>query len=58
MPAAADEVMQDDSAFLKAQAQKCRWLADRVNARDVVEALERMAREYEERAAKREGEKG
>jgi len=49
--------MQEDSAFLKAQARKCRWLADRVNSRDVVEALLEMARDYEERAAERDGER-
>jgi hypothetical protein len=46
--------MQDDAAFLRAQAEKCRWLADRINVRDVVETLLQMARDYEERAAKRE----
>jgi len=48
--------MADDGDFLRAQARKCRWLADRVNARDVVDALIRMAAEYEERAAKGGGE--
>jgi hypothetical protein len=46
--------MQDDAAFLRAQAEKCRWLADRINVRDVVDTLLQMARDYEERAAKRE----
>ena len=42
--------MEDDAEFLRAQAHKCRWLADRVNARDVVQTLLQMARDYEERA--------
>lgn len=42
--------MEDDAEFLRAQARKCRWLADRVNAPDVVETLLQMARDYEERA--------
>lgn len=42
--------MDDDTEFLRAQARKCRWLADRVNAPDVVETLLQMARDYEERA--------
>jgi hypothetical protein len=48
--------MASESEFLKAQAQKCRWLADRVNARDVVDTLLRLAADYEERAAKEERE--
>lgn len=50
--------MNDDPDFLRAQARKCRWLADRVNAADVVEALHQMARDYEARAARRETEEG
>jgi hypothetical protein len=46
--------MKDDVAFLRAQAEKCRWLADRINAGDVVDTLLQMARDYEERAARRE----
>lgn len=42
--------VEDDAEFLRAQAQKCRWLADRVNSRDVVQTLLQMARDYEERA--------
>ena len=42
--------MKDDTDFLRAQARKCRWLADRVNSPDVVQTLLQMAREYEERA--------
>ena len=42
--------MDDDSRFLRAQAEKCRWLAQRINSRDVVESLMQMAKEYEERA--------
>jgi hypothetical protein len=45
-----DATMDDDSEFLRAQARKCRWLADRVNAPDVVQTLLQMARDYEERA--------
>ena len=40
----------DDAEFLRAQARKCRWLADRVNAPDVVQTLLQMARDYEKRA--------
>jgi hypothetical protein len=47
--------MQNDSDFLRAQARKCRWLADRVNGRDVIEALLKMAAEYEDEAAQGEG---
>ena len=49
-------MQDDDAAFLIAQARKCRWLADRVNVRDVVDALHAMARDYEARAARRESE--
>jgi hypothetical protein len=50
--------MPEDAAFLRAQAEKCRWLAKRVTASDVSGTLLQMAREYDERAAHREGEKG
>jgi hypothetical protein len=50
--------MPEDAAFLRAQAEKCRWLAKRVTASDVSETLLQMAREYDDRAARREGEKG
>jgi hypothetical protein len=42
--------MPEDVAFLRAQAQKCRWLAARVSAKDVGETLLQMAREYDGRA--------
>lgn len=42
--------MEDDVEFLRAQAHKCRWLADRVNSPDVVQTLLQMAQEYEARA--------
>jgi hypothetical protein len=42
--------MENDAAFLRAQAEKCRWLAARVNADDVGETLRSMARDYDERA--------
>lgn len=42
--------MENDAEFLRAQARKCRWLADRVNSRDVVQTLLQMAREYDARA--------
>jgi hypothetical protein len=48
--------VQDDAVFLRAQAEKCRWLAQRINSRDVVESLLQMAKEYEERAVKKESE--
>ncbi|MBV9931890.1 MAG: hypothetical protein JO013_13230 [Alphaproteobacteria bacterium] len=50
--------MPEDAAFLRAQAEKCRWLAARVTATDVADTLLQMAREYEERAARREGKGG
>src|SRR4051794_36780598 len=46
----ADMNVEEDAEFLRAQARKCRWLADRVNARDVVQTLVQMARDYEGRA--------
>jgi hypothetical protein len=42
--------MPEDVEFLKAQAEKCRWLAARIATRDVSQTLVQMAREYEERA--------
>jgi hypothetical protein len=42
----------DDAEFLRTQARKCRWLADRVNAPDVVQTLLQMAQDYEERAGR------
>jgi hypothetical protein len=42
--------MADDLRFLRAQAEKCRWLAQRINTKDVVDSLLQMAREYDERA--------
>lgn len=50
----ADTRMADDSQFLRAQAKKCRWLAGRISSGDVVETLLQMARDYEERAARKE----
>ena len=47
--------MADDVQFLRAQAKKCRWLAERISSSDVVETLLQMARDYEERAAAKEG---
>ncbi|HEX4737608.1 MAG TPA: hypothetical protein VH331_08610 [Allosphingosinicella sp.] len=49
---AADEDVNvnDDAEFLRAQARKCRWLADRVNSPDVVRTLLQMAQDYEARA--------
>jgi hypothetical protein len=47
--------MENDAQFLRAQARKCRWLADRVNARDVVETLMEMARDYDARADRLDG---
>jgi hypothetical protein len=44
--------MEDDAEFLRAQARKCRWLADRVTAPDVARTLLEMARDYEARAAR------
>lgn len=46
--------MDDDAEFLRAQAVRCRWLADRINAGDVVDTLRRMAHDYEARAAAKE----
>jgi hypothetical protein len=50
--------MTDDSQFLRAQAKKCRWLAERISAGDVVETLLQMARDYEARAAGKDGGEG
>ena len=41
----------DDVRFLRAQAKKCRWLAERIGSSDVAETLLQMARDYDERAA-------
>jgi len=46
----AGEPMPEDIEFLRAQAEKCRWLAARIATKDVSETLLQMAREYEERA--------
>jgi hypothetical protein len=48
--------MADDAQFLRAQARKCRWLAERINSGDVIETLLQMARDYDERAARKESE--
>jgi len=55
---AAGLPMPEDVAFLRAQAEKCRWLAARVTAKDVADTLLQMAREYDERAARSEREDG
>jgi hypothetical protein len=44
----------DDVQFLRAQAKKCRWLAERISSGDVVETLLQMARDYDERAVRKE----
>jgi mevalonate kinase len=44
----------DDAQFLRAQARKCRWLAERISSGDVVETLLQMAKDYDERAARKE----
>jgi hypothetical protein len=49
--------MQDDAAVLRAQAEKCRWLAQRINSRDVVDSLLEMAKDYDERAARQEADR-
>ncbi|MBV8686320.1 MAG: hypothetical protein JOZ90_09820 [Alphaproteobacteria bacterium] len=46
--------MKDDAAFLRAQAKKCRWLAQRINSQDVIDALLEMAGDYDRRAAEKE----
>jgi hypothetical protein len=48
----------EDAAFLRAQAEKCRWLAKRVTATEVARTLVQMAREYDERAARRDSDAG
>jgi hypothetical protein len=45
----------DDAQFMRAQAKKCRWLAERIGSSDVAETLLQMARDYDERAAGKEG---
>jgi hypothetical protein len=42
--------MPEDVEFLRAQAEKCRWLAARVAAKDVERTLLQMAQEYDVRA--------
>jgi hypothetical protein len=42
--------MSEDVEFLRAQAEKCRWLAARIATRDVTQTLLQMAQEYEDRA--------
>lgn len=42
--------MPEDIEFLRAQAEKCRWLAERIATKDVAQTLRQMAQEYEERA--------
>ena len=49
--------MREDSAFLRAQALRCRRLARSVATPDVAETLARMADEYESRAASLETER-
>jgi hypothetical protein len=46
--------MPEDIEFLRAQAEKCRWLAARIPTSDVAETLRMMAKEYETRAARLE----
>lgn len=43
-----------DAEFLRDQAQRCRWLAARINSGDVAQSLLEMAEEYEQRAARLE----
>jgi hypothetical protein len=50
--------MADDAQFLRAQAEKFRWLAQRINAQDVVQSLLEMARDYDGRAKAIDGRKG
>lgn len=50
--------MLEDVDFLRAQAEKCRWLAARVAAKDVERTLIEMAREYDARADRIAAEKG
>jgi hypothetical protein len=52
--------LSEDVEFLRAQAEKCRWLAARVATPDVAKTLLQMAREYDERAGRiaREREEG
>jgi hypothetical protein len=49
-------VMAEDAEFLRAQAEKCRWLAARIAASDVAQTLRAMAKDYDARAALIEGE--
>ncbi|HYW16523.1 MAG TPA: hypothetical protein VE891_10290 [Allosphingosinicella sp.] len=42
--------MNDDVAFLREQARRCRRLARGIATRDVVETLDQMAVDYEARA--------
>jgi hypothetical protein len=44
--------MPEDVDFLRAQADKCRWLAARIATKDVAQTLLQMAQEYDERAVR------
>jgi hypothetical protein len=50
--------MTEDVDFLRAQAEKCRWLAARVAAKDMERTLLQMAQDYEERADRIAKDKG
>ena len=43
-----------EAEYLRKQAERCRWLAARINDGDVAQSLIRMAAEYEERAGRLE----
>jgi hypothetical protein len=50
--------MSEDAAFLREQARRCRRLARGVVTPDVVETLNRMAVDYDDRADRLEKEAG
>jgi hypothetical protein len=47
--------IMEDAAFLRAQAARCRRLAGMVTTPDVIETLQQMGRDYDERAEALEG---
>lgn len=46
--------MREDATFLREQARRCRRLARSVATPDLVETLNRLAADYDERAARLE----
>ena len=45
----------NEADYLRKQAERCRWMAARIDSKDVAATLTGMAEEYEARAAALEG---